>query len=201
MLSSILSLVQLLVFFSIWSILFYSTFIVLRSLSVARFPHHPLLHIFLPSLVLSSLLFELAHRWEILHSSPQCSTFFVFVLSCQHHSIWSLNPFQIVASLIGDIIVLIASVMGRSCSKFVSSFFDDLPWLLSIPSFFLVSLLLSTFVLSLQGYQLSLGYGFITIKPTSHQDSAPTYANEPRKAQINTPIVKKINELYLKLAK
>ncbi|KAF8382878.1 hypothetical protein PRIPAC_72020 [Pristionchus pacificus] len=201
MLSFIFSLLQLLVFLSIWSILFYSTFVLLRSLSVARFPNHPLLHIFLPFVVVCSLLFELVHRWESLHSSSQCSSFLFFVLSCKHVSMWSLNPFQVVASLIGDIIVLIASVMGRSCSKFVSSFFDDLPWLLSIPSFFLVSFLLITFVLSLQGYQLSLAYGFVTIKPTHHRDSAPNPSNETRKAPVYTPIIKKMDELYLKSAK
>ncbi|GMR31811.1 hypothetical protein PMAYCL1PPCAC_02006 [Pristionchus mayeri] len=201
MLSSIFSLLQVLIFLSIWSVLFYSTFVVLRSLSVSRFPHHPLLHIFLPSLVVCSLFFELAHRWEVLHSSPNCSSFLLFVLSCKHHSIWNLNPFQVTASLIGDVIVLITSVMGKSCSRFVSSFFDDLPWLLSIPSFFLVSFLLITFILSLQGYQLSLGYGFLTIKPTPKRDSAPNYANETRKAPVYTPIIKKTDELYLKLAK
>ncbi|GMT32123.1 hypothetical protein PFISCL1PPCAC_23420 [Pristionchus fissidentatus] len=201
MLSTLFSFVQLLLFLSLWSLLFYSSFLVLRSLSVARFPAHPLLHLFIPSIVVCSLLFELIHRWESLVSSPSCSSFLIFVVSCQHQSLWSLNPFQVVASLIGDVIVLVASVMGRSCSTFVSSFFRDLPWLLSIPSFFLVTFLLVLSVLSLQGYQLSLGWIFITVKPTPRRDSAPNYANETKKPPVYAPIIKKIDELYLKMAR
>lgn len=162
---------QVFAFLALWSWVLLIIFRLLVFLYVRQFPHHGY-HVAacVSSIVPSLLVFQLLHLCSGgLREQRPGSLQLLFLSSGSSTSVnwfgslWRLNPLHVSTSLLGEVVVSISGVCGRSVSAYVSGLFHETPWLLGITALLLCFSMFTICLFAAARYQLEVGLRGITV--------------------------------------
>ncbi|PIC49170.1 hypothetical protein B9Z55_007861 [Caenorhabditis nigoni] len=200
------------IFLATWILLLLGLFILSREFLFQwlKFENLAIFGAFLGAVIIlfEAILMLEEHKWRDDTLSNQFLRW-AFGKSESSHWKWHVNPITVPFSLLGRIVVLLASVFGESSGKFMGRFIAELPIatsFLMVPFSFLCIFL---GIFCIFGYQFNLGYGLLKIESgngwksifAKNSNLAPNLKNSLEKEEKISKIeycVRKVNEGYQK---
>ncbi|KAL6728737.1 hypothetical protein Aduo_010477 [Ancylostoma duodenale] len=154
---------QIFTFLLVWSLVLLMIFRLIVYFVYKRYPQNGLTFaVCVSTLITSALLFELLHQYHGSSSRRSLGRDINWF-----GPIWRLNPFYILTSMFGELIVVMSSVCGRSVSEYVSGVLRDQSWITAFVSVLLTVIVLGMSLFAITGYQINVGIQGITVSRTA----------------------------------
>lgn len=228
--SSLLTVIGLVVFCTVWTAFLIGVFVVLRII-LHRHLSYSTCNLFAFAFS-SSCLFKLLRMYReqraiqkmMIVSGPPVGcvglswlTDVISSYSCAKYYesvdsevLWQLDIFHVTAQLFSDLIILFATTFGRAFGNLVNSSLNEMQWLYRAPAFILASVCLIAAVLASFGCHLTIGYGLIkidfynrkfrTANPEEKESEGKVCRNFVQCKRVEGNPVQLVRELYLKAA-
>uniref|UniRef100_A0A1I7WDV2 Uncharacterized protein n=1 Tax=Heterorhabditis bacteriophora TaxID=37862 RepID=A0A1I7WDV2_HETBA len=176
-------LLQVVVFISVWLVLLLGICLIVFDFLRKHYPEYPNFALYGAVAVSSSVFFELLLLYNE-HKSGQ--------------GIYALGGLTYLPRAIQMKVKSIGCGCGHSTAAYLSALFKNLPWLLTLPSLLISSVVIIVAVFAIFRYQFSMGYGLLSISPrVQNASEIPCQKNcNAILADSPLPSITKIEEMY-----